>query len=100
MLDAARSKACRGDCFCQSSLSTCGVAKRVCTNCHPEHPEPALIRLFLICRTARLARDSLRSSPSDDAVICPACWRGRFTAGHDDIRDLDRLITLTRSAAH
>jgi hypothetical protein len=37
--------------------------------------------------------------PSDGAVICPACWRGSLTAGHDEIRDADRLITFPRSKA-
>ncbi|WP_417426874.1 hypothetical protein [Hoeflea sp.] len=59
-----------------------------------------LIGFFLICGTTRLARYSLRKSPSDGAVICPACWRGHLTAGHDDIRDPDCLITLKRSTAH
>ena len=35
--------------------------------------------------------------PSDGAVICPACWRGPWTAGHDEIRDADRLFTFSRS---
>jgi hypothetical protein len=59
-----------------------------------------LIGLFLICGTARLARHLLRKSPSDGAVISPAFLTRSMTAGHDEIRDADRLITLPHSRAH
>jgi hypothetical protein len=41
---------------------------------------------------------SLRKSPLDGAVICPACCCGHLTAGHDDFRSTDHLINLTRFA--
>jgi hypothetical protein len=64
----------------------------------PLHRSPTLALTHMW--NGPVSKFPLRNSPSDGAVICPACRRGHKTAGHDEIRDADRLIIFARSEAH